>query len=417
MSLIIKLAWRNIWRNRKRSLLTIAAITFALLLTNFMRGQQIGTYAKNITLAVNVFSGYLQLQHKKFQDNPSLRKSIVYSDDLKQDLNSISEVKSFTPRIYSFGLLGYKDNSVGAALFGLDPDSEKTVTNLNTKVIEGEFLRDEAIWDIVVGHKMLKNLGAQIGDTIVILSNGFDGSMGNEKFRIGGISRMGTTEFDNASVFMHFKAAQHLLSMGRKVSVVAFSLNEPEQINIAKQRIDSLVNTKEYADQDLRVLDWGEVMPSFKQSIDFDNISGLIFMGLLILVVAFGIVNTILMSVTERFKEFGVMLAIGTHHSKLVYIVFWETVLLTVYGLIFGTILGFIANYLVYLNPIPLSVFMEGGDDLVADFGFEPYMYASIDTMIFVNNIIIISIASMLAFIYPAFKILKLEALKGLRYS
>ena len=111
------------------------------------------------------------------------------------------------------------------------------------------------------------------------------------------------------------------------------------------------------------------------------------------------------------------MLAIGTHHSKLVYIVFWETVMLTVYGLIFGTILGFIANYLVVLNPIPLSVFMEGGDEIVADFGFEPYMYGSIDTMIFVNNIIIISIASMLAFIYPAIKILKLEALKGLRYS
>jgi putative ABC transport system permease protein len=417
MSLIIKLAWRNIWRNKKRSMLTIAAISFALLLTNFMRGQQIGTYAKNITMAVNVFSGYLQIQNKGFQDNPSLRKSIHYTDDLKSDINNLDDIKSFTPRIYSFGLLGYKDNSVGAALFGLDPKTEETVTNLNTKVIEGEFLRDDAIWDVVLGVKMIKNLGAKLGDTIVILSNGYDGSMGNEKFRIGGISKMGSTEFDNGSVFMHFKAAQQLLFMGDKVSVIAVSLHNSEMIEIAKNSIDSLISTKAYSDQKMRVLDWGEVMPSFKQSIDFDRISGMIFMGLLILVVAFGIVNTILMSVTERFKEFGVMLAIGTHHTKLVSIVFWETVLLTCYGLIFGTILGFIANYMVYLNPIPLSVFMEGGEDLMADFGFEQFMYASIDAMIFINNILVISAASLLAFVYPAIKIFKLEALKGLRYS
>lgn len=414
MKLIFKLAWRSIWRNWRRSFLTIIAIFFAVFLSVAMRGIQNGTYENNIKMAASIFTGYLQIQREGYHDNPSLLKSFKYSEKLKKFLDDNEQVKAYTPRINGFGLIGKEEKTFGVALFGIDPATEATVTTLNKKIEEGEFLSNARKYDIIIGRTLLDNLNAEIGDTLVILTSGFDGSMGNLKFRISGVSKMGSREFDAMSVFMTLDAADELMAMRGRITSIAISLGSIDILPVVKKDLSDFFEENKIDGKKLTALDWGELMPELKQSIELDDISGILFLAILIVVVAFGILNTLTMSITERFRDFGVMLALGTDHGTLIKIVFLETLILTFIGLIAGSLAGYAVNYYIYLNPITF-----GGNiaEVAKEFGFEPKVWASIEPMIFVNNALVILITAMVAFIYPAWKVIKLEALKGIRYT
>jgi putative ABC transport system permease protein len=410
VKLILKLAWRSLWRNSRRSVITILAVFFATFLSIVMRGLQIGTYDYNIKTSVEMFTGFLQIQNKEFRENESLSKSFLLNDSLKSILNNTNDIKAYTSRIYSGGLIGKNHGtSQGCAIFGIDPVQEKRVSKIANRVNGGKFLSKDSIYEIVVGYKVLKNIDAKIGDEVVVLSSGYDGSMGNLKFRIVGTSKMGSTEMDGMMVMMNIEAAKELLAMENRVNIIALNIAGMNEMGRIKQNLEQSIK-----DTSLAVLDWGELMPDMKQSIEIDNISGVVTMGLLIIIVAFGILNTVLMSVTERFREFGVMLALGTKNSLLALVVFFETIILTFIGLILGNLFGFILNYIFYLNPIEFTG--EFGK-MYEEFGFQPAMYCSLDISIFISTTLTILIIALLVFVYPAFRLSKLEALKGIRYT
>ena len=194
--LILKLAWRNIWRNKRRSLLTLAAISFATFASIAMRGMQHGTYAVNIENAVKISSGYLQIQKPGYLNSPSLNKSFGNIKAIENKLDSLKIIKGYTPRINADGLISYKDNSFGAAIFGIDPSTEKNVTTFMNRIKDGRFFTSDTSSNIVIGYKLLENLKAEIGDEVVILSQGADGSMGNLKFKIIGTIKTGAAELD-----------------------------------------------------------------------------------------------------------------------------------------------------------------------------------------------------------------------------
>ncbi len=408
MKLILKLAWRNIWRNWRRSVITIAAVFFAAVLSIAMRGLQLGTYEHNIKNAVEMFTGYLQVQHKDYRDNPSLRKSFEFDDALKQKLRDNKYVRAFTPRIMADGLLGYDQNSTGAAIFGLDPATELKVSRIDGRVNAGSFISDDAKYDIVIGHKMLENINASIGDTIVVLCQGYDGTLGNLKFRIAGTSKMGSHEMDAMSVFMHIDAARRLLSMGSRVTSVAINLPGLDALDPAHSSLDKQIGG------DLAVLDWAELMPDMKQSIEFDNVSGIVYLGLLIIIVAFAILNTVVMSISERTREFGIMLALGIRHHVIVAFIFFEILFMTLLGIIIGNLAGFGLNYYLMENPITF-----GGQlaEMYEQFGFLPQMISSVESGIFINTSLTILVIAVLVYIYPIIKIFRLEAIKGIRYT
>ncbi len=409
MKLLFKLGWRNIWRNKRRSIITLAAVCFATLLAIAMRGIQIGTYALNYRTVIEQFTGYVQIQPKGFQENPSLNKSFRYTKQLQNELSSIHEVPAFTPRIYADGLISYKDASLGSAIFGIEPEAEKNVTTLADKVRDGKFLMSDSSYNIVIGASLLENIKANIGDTVVILAQGYDGSLGNMKFKIAGTIKMGSKEFDAMAVFMGLKTAQYMLGMRDRINVIAINaagLNDAPEV---KSAVQSKIN-----DTNLAVLLWNEVVPELTQVIEFDNVSGIFFLGILIIIVAFGILNTILMSVTERFKEFGVELAIGMPQLSLVKLVYVETLFITILGLIAGNIFGYFINLYIVHNPIIL-----GGDltRIYEEYGFLPRLESSLQPGIFFNISLSVLIISFCSSLYPAYKVYKLEPLKGIRYT
>lgn len=409
MKLILKLAWRNIWRNKRRSILTLLAVTFAVIASIAMRGIQEGTYELNIKNAVEMFSGYLQIQEKGYLNNPSLAKSFKPTEDLKSTLSNVDGIMAYSTRINADGLISFKDNSLGCAIFGLNPQSSKETSRIFSKLNEGRFFTELESYEIVIGYKLLKNLKADIGNEIVILAQGFDGSLGNMKFKIVGTTKMGMQDFDAMSVFMDTKSAQELLSLYGRITALAIDINSFDDLYDIKEEIKANLKNEE-----LVVLDWKELMPDFEQSIQLDNISGIFFLAILFVIVAFGILNTVLMSVTERFKEFGISLSIGMSNYKLVLVVLLETLFITIIGLILGNIIGFGINLYIFNNPIQFGSEYAW---MYEEYGFLPRIEASLKFSVFFNSSISILIASVVAAVYPIIKVIRLEPLKGIRYT
>ena len=407
--MLLKLAWRNIWRNKRRSLITLAAVVFATVMAIAMRGIQKGTYALNIRSAVELFSGYLQVQEKNYLDNPSLTSSFVINKNIKDALKTTKGVLGYSPRIYADGLISYKDNSRGAAIFGIEPGREENVTTFVENINSGSFFTSDSSNEIVVGDQLLKNLDAKIGDDIVILAQGFDGTLGNQKYKIIGTVKFGMQDVESALIFMGLKSAQSLLAMGNRVNIIAIKADNLNNIKEIHSELMSKIKNP-----DLKVLSWNKINPELEQAIQMDNVSGIFFLGILIVIVAFGILNTVLMSVIERFREFGVVLAIGMPQVNLTYLVYIETIFITVIGLIIGNILGCGVNYYLIIHPITF-----GGEiqKLYEIYHFLPQMKSTLQPGIFFNVSLSILIISVLSCLYPAYKVYKLEPLKGIRHT
>jgi ABC-type lipoprotein release transport system permease subunit len=391
----------------------MAAILFSSYLVVIMVGMQDGTYGQNIKMSVEMFTGYLQIQEDDYLENPTLRKSFIYSDEIQEILSNNENIKGFAPRIIADGLIGNSENSFGAAIMALDPEKELTVSNLYKKVNKGKFISKERPYDIVVGEVLLQNLKAKIGDKIVILSSGYDGSMGNMKFRIAGTCKMGQSQFDAMAVFMNIETAKELYSMGDKVSTIAINLDGLDKLEETKAYLETaLANIK--STKKIVPRDWMELMPEMQQFIELDDVSGKIFLWVLLAIAAFGIMNTLNMSITERFKEFGVMLALGSKQVSLIVILFIETMIITFVGAFFGLLFGWLTNYYIYLNPIKFTGEMG---EMYSEYGWEPAMYSSPDLNSLIYTGISVFIIAVLAYILPAIKLSKLEALKGIRHT
>ena len=407
--MLLKLAWRNIWRNKRRSLITLAAVVFAAVMAVAMRGIQLGTYTLNIKSVVELFSGYLQIQNKRYLDNPSLTSSFVIDKNIRDALKSTKGVLGYAPRVYADGLISFRDNSRGAAIFGIEPQDEISVTTFAENINSGKFFSSDSSNQVVVGDQLLKNLGAKIGDNIVILAQGYDGTLGNQKYKIVGTVKFGVQELESSLIFMGLNSAQSLLSMGNRVNVIAIKADNLNNL----PEIDETLSGK-IKNQDLKVLSWSKVNPELEQAIQLDNVSGILYLGILIIIVAFGILNTVLMSVIERFREFGVVLAIGMPQVNLTYLVYIETMIITVIGLLIGNVLGSAVNYYLILHPI-----MFGGElkKLYEIYHFLPQLKSSLQPSIFTSVSLTILIISLLSCLYPAYKVYKLEPLKGIRHT
>lgn len=407
--MILKLAWRNIGRNRRRTAITIAAVAFATLIAIATRGLQLGTYKVTIDSTTSLFTGYMQIQKPGFKKNPSLRKSFTLSHALKEALHSTPYVKAYAPRIYADGLVALGEKSFGIGIFGISPEMEQKVTTITNKLSSGRFFGSDSSLDIVVGETLFKNLGATLGDQVVILSQAFDGTMGNMRFRIVGTIKTGAKDIDRSSIFMGLRTSQELLSMGNRISVVSISMTDGGKLNEAKKAL-----AKRVEPLNLVCLSWDEILPELKNSIDFDNISGALTVAILVVVVAFGILNTVLMSVTERFREFGILLSIGMPNGKLALMVLAEGVLIAMIGIAIGVVAAIGVNYYFEQNPITFSGKMAS---LYEEYGFIPVMKSTLEPKIFLRSSLVILLISLIAVAYPVLKVKHLMPLKGIRYT
>ncbi len=406
MKTILKIAWRNIWRNKRRTLITIASIMFALFFAIIMRGFQVGSYAKMKENAIESYSGYIQIHKKGYWDDKNINNIFAFDQQKIKIFESDPRVNVIIPRLESFALASSGDATKGVAVMGISPEKEDKMTKIKTYLKQGEYLNTNDR-SVLVAEELAKFLKININDTLVLFSSGYHGATAAGLFHVKGILKLPTPEMNRGTVYLSISEAQNFFSTGNQFTALAFDMDNLDDVNDVEQEVRSSIDQEEY-----EVMGWEIMNKELLQMIESDNAGGVIMIAILYMVIAFGILGTVLMMTNERIREFSMMISIGMQKRKLILVVIFELVFLTILGVISGIIISLPIMIYFYYNPIRFT-----GDavDAMKDFNFEPIMPMSLDANIFINQAIIIMIISLIAMYYPILKILKLNVVKGLK--
>lgn len=405
MNELIKLAWRNLWRNKRRTLITTASIFFGVVLSAFMSSMQEGSYAMYIKTIVNFYSGYIQVHDSGYWDDKVINKTLEYTPVLRSKIKQVPGITATTPRLETYALASSAEITKGVMVIGIDPLKEDSITNLSKKITEGKFLA-EGDSGVIMGSALAKYMKLNINDTIVLLGQGYHGMSAAGKYPVRGIIHQPSPQLDRTVVYMDIGNCQYLFSAPDMLtSVVIMVKNNDEVKSVVKSLTAKLGSAYE-------VMDWQEMNKILMVQIDSDRASGYIMKGILYLIIAFGILSTIMMMTLERRKEFGVLVSIGMQKSRLAGVLMLETIFIGLTGVAAGVIASIPLTWYFMLHPIP---FTGQAAETSLQMGFEPIMAFSMMPSVYYVQAIAVLIFALLIGLYPVVKINRLNITKALR--
>jgi putative ABC transport system permease protein len=470
MKTILTIAWRNLWRNKRRTFITMASIFFALFFAILMRSFQLGTYVHMINQSIEQYSGYLQVQHPDYLDDPGPEQSIAYNPQWLSRLIDQKNIKAVVPRIDGFALASWGLQSKGVIVQGINPVLEQQlsdpvqklamfnlspiladslITNLALtpqqllainehlgqyytsagRIADGllilphqwerfnatlqangrlasEYL-NPADPDILIGTRLARFFNIEVGDSLILLGQGYQGATAAGIFRVKGLVMVPAPDVDNKLVYMDLGTCQAFYGLEGRITNMAINLYKPKNFKTTQNLLKSMPEL-----QNCAVQNWTEFNPTLKQQIDGDNVSGQMFVAILYFIIFFGIFGTITMMMAERRRELGVMLAIGMQKARLALMLVTEMVIMGV--LATTAALVAIAPGIVYLNrhPVRLSGQMAKAFE---DMGFDPVMPMAWFDAYFWWQAAVIMFMVLLACIIPLHSIYKLSPLKALQ--
>lgn len=467
-----RIAWRNLWRNRRRTLITSASVFFAVFFAVVMRSIQLGSYDHMISNVIESFTGYLQVQHEKYLDNPSFDYSFAYSDSVLSAVSGVKNVVSVSPHVESFTLASSGLQTKGVAVMGIDPELERHFSDPEQKLVRyritpaavEELRRDGKIpegllerleknqgrsyssderlkmdlglspendgaWlgmirestreengylerdddGLLVSDRLATYLKVEVGDSVILMGQGYRGVSASGIFPVRGIIKIPSPELDNKLVILSLPAAQRLFDAEGRITSLVVNLTDKSNrtVNTAREDIKALL-----PDEHITPRTWYELNPILHQQIEGDSQSGIAMLMILYFIIFFGIFGTVLMMVSERKREFGVLVAIGMQKRKLKRIVAMEMLLLGALGLAAGLLASAPVILYFYFNPVVLT-----GDiaQMMADWGWDALMPTAWFGPYFYWQAVIVALMVLLATLYPLRKIGKLEVVEALK--
>ena len=402
--MLIKLAWRNIWRNKKRSLITISAIFIAVFLCIILRGLQLGMYDNMINNVVGSYSGYIQIHSKGFWDEQIVDNSFSADKDFLNEIESIDGVSNTLQRIQSGSLASLSDLSKFVFVTGIEPSKESSLTNWEKRLIKGQLLKEESK-SLNVGKGVAKYFDLKIGDTLVLLGQGYHGMQAAGAYPVSGILDLKNPTLNKITVFMTLSNAQDFLSAQNMITHLILNKKENKDEDAIALDIKNLINDEVY-----EVMTWREMIPELEQTIKADSAGGLIMVFILYMIVTFGIFGTVLMMTQERKYEFGVLISIGMKKIRLIKTMIYETVLLASVGAILGIALS--RPVIIFLSPIK---FPKEQAQMFENLGFEAVIPLMNTYDIPLTHGFIIFFISLIVCLYPLSVIIKLDPIKAMK--
>ena len=404
--MILKMAWRNIWRNKRRSIITISSIFCAVFFAVFARSFQIGVYDKMVSNMVGMYTGYLQVQQEGFWQEQSIDNSFIPDQSVRDLLDNHNNIDEYNTRLESFALTASENLTKGAIVMGVNFEKEDLLMDLSPKIRAGEFPNENSS-SLLISEGLADYYELNVGDSLILLGQGFHGASANGIFPIQGVVKLPMPNLNDRLVFMPILAAQELFAAPERITSMVLQIDEPSKLNKIKTDLGGKLNRDTYD-----LLDWKQLLPELVQTIQADSAGGIIILGILYMIVTFGILGTLLMMTAERMYEFGILVSIGMRKGKLILTVVLESLMMGVLGVIFGVIGITPVRYYFYLNPIRLQA--KAADSIEA-FGFEPVIPASLDPQIAINHAAIVLLIVLLCTVYPIAVILKLKPIKAMR--
>lgn len=409
--MILQISWKNVWRSKARSLVIISAITIGLLGGIFSYALMLGGSMQRVDSAIKNETANLQLHNPAYLLEEDIKNTIENPQEYIDYLKQIPEVMGISDRLKSSAMISTAYASSGVLINGVYPDKEIKTTKLSESILYGNYLKQSDQIPIVIGNKLAKKLNAEVGDKLILAAPGLDGDVSYGAYILKGIYDTENKMFDGIQVFIKKSDLANLVGVQEtSTSEIAVSLFDSEQNEAIIQKLQA--NFKEKIDQKSIVIrGWKEIDPMLGMMVDSMSFFGWIFVGIILVALIFGIVNTMLMVVLERVREIGMLMAIGMNKARVFAMIMWETIFLSFTGGILGMLfsLGFISYFKTY--GLNLSVVAKGMNSL----GFSSIIYPEAPLSFYIEVSVMIIITAILASIYPALKALKLHPSEAVR--
>jgi ABC-type lipoprotein release transport system permease subunit len=402
---MLKLAWRNIWRNKGRSIITIAATMFCVIFAVVLRSFQVGVWEHMVDDIVANNFGYLQIHQKGFWGEQSLDLSMDEADLPMDQWAEVDGVRSVVRRLESFSLVSTEQSNRGSLVLGIEPENELPGLQLEDQIIEGQVFAPGSD-QVVVSEGLTEFLKVGVGDSLMFLSQGYRGASAYGQFMVSGIAKISNPELNKQLVLMPLQTAQWMYNGMGLLTTAVVDLEPGADHKEVKAQLLPLMG------EELELLEWEELFPELIQTIEADMAGGQIFITILYFIISFVLLGTVIMMVSEREREFGILVSIGMRKTRLAFVTVLENLMLTLGGAFVGMALVKPVQFYFKYNPIDLSGQMK---EAIEQFDFEPKLYTTTSFIINLNHGAIVFVIGVLVSLYAVWKIMKLEPVKSMR--
>ena len=407
VNLVFRLAWRNLWRQPRRTWLTTGAMIFSNILLVFMISLQFGMYGLMIDNTLQAFTGHLQIQAPGYIDDQKMRQTVAdivpLADSLRAELNS----DNIAARGTAFVLVSSEDRSYGIAVLGVEPDFESNVSTIPGLISQGRFLGENDAAEIIIGAALARNLRVGLGDELTLLGSGHDGSFAAAVVNIVGIFDSGVPDLDRSISEIPLGLFQDVFSMNGSGHLIVMNAADIGAVAELQSQVGSLLP----AGQELVLHDWDALQPGLQQAIKADMSSAFFMYGILVVLVAFSVLNTQLMSVLERTHEFGVVMSLGLTPGRLGRLVILEAAIMGVLGLLLGALLGGLFTYWFSVNGFAYP----GMEEMAAKFNLPARFFPQVSPLSLLIGPAVVFLFSIIAALYPALRLHKLRPVEAMR--
>jgi putative ABC transport system permease protein len=403
--MLFSISWRNVWRNKLRSFVIIIAIALGICAGVFSSAFYKGMADQRIDKAIKTEISHIQVHKPKFRQANDITQFIPNASSLVNQIQELPEINGASQRIVIFSMASSAETAAGVKISGIIPDEEGKVTNLKTKLIEGNYFEEEKRNPILVGRKLAEKLNLKLGSKIVLTLQDVDNNIVAGAFRIIGIFDTANNAFDESNVFVQYNDLKRLMELpDDSAHEIAILVKNNDLITETKREVKSLAGN-------LEVLSWTELSPEMNYLNEAMDLYMYIFIIIILFALLFGIINTMLMVVLERIKEIGMLMAIGMNRMRVFMMIVLESIFLSLTGGVIGVLLG--AGISKYFETHRIDLSMWG--EVYKDLGYDPYVYTSLQFPLLVNVTILVIITGIIASLYPAYKALQNDPADALR--
>src|ERR1700722_6050938 len=413
---LLQLAWRNLWRNRRRTFITMAAIAFGYAMLLFVACLMAGLRWQMIQNGTCLVMSQIQIHAPGYYPNRSLQKTLGgrKGTDVSALLASISadrRVSAVAPRVYGYALLSAAHRSAGVELMGVVPDQEPKITTLNTQITQGRYLTAQVPKGVVIGEKLASTIGIDLGSEIVLLTQAADGSMGNDVYTVVGILHTGLDAVDRGLVLMSLSSLQDLLHLApARIHEVGIKLTH---INAATN-VAATLEGKLGKTLPVRVMAWPELAPELANYVQFNHGVTVVLFFIFFLVAVIGVMNTMLMAVYERTHEFGMLMAVGMRPAQVIRLILTEAAGLGIASLVVGATLGVPLLWYLQVHGLDLGG-ATGGVVSVAGVVVGHLWYGRQDYPAYSQAAVGLAATALVSALYPAWRAAQLRPTEAMR--
>ena len=404
--LYLNLAWRNIWRNKRRTIITMLSIVVAVFLASVMRSMQEGQYKDMIENTVGTFFGYIQIHAAGYWGDKTLDNTFTATDSIYQKIEQEKSVQELVPRLESFALAAGQNQSRPAMVMGIDVQAEKFLSDPEKRLQSGTYFESNDERSVLLGTDLMERLDVQLGDSLVMIGQGFRGQSATGLYRVRGTIAFPNPQLNRNLVVMPLETAQYFLAADNRLTALSVILEDTDQIESTVNKLQS-----KFSDE-LEVMSWQTMMPELVQSIEADRGSGIIMITILYIVVGFGILGTVLMMITERTYEFGVMISVGTPRFVIALMLGIEILLVAVVGSGIGILVSIPIAWYFNINPIQFSGEIA---EVYQSYGMEAVLQFSTDPVVFYTQAVTVFIITLVFSVIPLIKASRLKPVEAMR--